>query len=120
MKSVNLENNALAAANLGLRKNSQLRGLDSLRFLAALWVVFSHFGFIPLPTVLLTSTGVTRMVVNLYLCSFFSGLAAVMVFFVISGIVIHAPYSEGSNPKLIPFLVRRYLRILLPLLVAVA
>jgi len=48
------------------------------------------------------------------------GPAAVIVFFVISGFCIHFPFREGGRPLLLGFLARRYLRIVLPVIVAVA
>ena len=47
----------------------------------------------------------------------FNGPAAVIVFFVISGFCIHYPFREkGSRLEVPTFLIRRYVRILIPLL----
>lgn len=100
------------------RPRAHLRGLDSIRFLAALWVVLSHVGAFPLPPQVANAHGAIRVFVGLYHCAF-DGPAAVMVFFVISGIVIHTPYADGE--ALVPgrFLLRRLLRIGAPLIGAV-
>lgn len=48
----------------------------------------------------------------------FSGVSAVMVFFVVSGFCIHYPYASGRSFQLAPFYLQRLMRIALPLLVA--
>lgn len=48
----------------------------------------------------------------------FAGVAAVMVFFVISGFCIHWPYLHGRPPRLGAFYLQRFVRIGLPLAVA--
>jgi len=50
----------------------------------------------------------------------FNGPAAVIVFFVISGFCIHYPQSKGGKINVLEFLTRRYIRILIPLLVCMA
>jgi len=47
-----------------------------------------------------------------------SGPAAVVVFFIISGFCIHFPYSGGAAFRAAPYLIRRYLRIGIPMAVA--
>jgi peptidoglycan/LPS O-acetylase OafA/YrhL len=95
-----------------------VRGLDSLRFVLALIVFLSHldnhiaiflksFG-----NAFLNFLGIA--VNHLYL-----GPGAVVAFFIISGFVIHYPFKDKAlNVK--QFLVRRWVRISLPLLVALA
>lgn len=95
----------------------RVHGLDALRLVAALWVVLSHVGtprFLdaldhgsPLVFALRGALGVL-----------FCGPAAVMVFFVISGFCIHYPYAGRVPFKLMPYLVRRYIRIGLPMAAA--
>ena len=46
------------------------------------------------------------------------GIAAVMGFFVISGFVIHYPYSEGKKLKIINFYTKRLVRISIPAIIA--
>ena len=48
----------------------------------------------------------------------FNGHLAVVVFFLLSGYVIHLPHARGKTLRPVEFWVRRLLRILLPLAVA--
>jgi peptidoglycan/LPS O-acetylase OafA/YrhL len=96
-----------------LSGSRNVRGLDSIRFWCALWVYFSHFGFLPLPP----TWGLPREVLGLY-NNLFCGVAAVIVFFVISGFCIHYPYAAVKKVPLGSFYVRRYIRILPPLFIA--
>jgi peptidoglycan/LPS O-acetylase OafA/YrhL len=90
-----------------------VRGLDSIRFWCALWVYFSHFGFIPVPE----NIGIPRIVTGIY-NNLFCGAAAVIVFFVISGFCIHYPTLGDEKIDLPVFYVRRYIRILCPVAAA--
>ena len=97
---------------------NRIKGLDSLRFWCALWVVVGHFGFLPLiDGVDLTHAAgrVSRAVYD----NLTSGPAAVIVFFVISGFCIHYPFRRAATVPLVPFFARRYLRILIPVAVAI-
>jgi peptidoglycan/LPS O-acetylase OafA/YrhL len=97
----------------------RIAGLDSLRFVAAMWVVIGHVGMPPLFVDLDRSRwldwGITSAYNNLV-----SGPAAVIVFFVISGFCIHYPYATGLRFSAPAFFLRRYIRIGVPLAVAVA
>jgi peptidoglycan/LPS O-acetylase OafA/YrhL len=94
----------------------RLPGIDSLRFWLALWVYFSHFGFLPFAVWIGRSTPVRNALTGMT-NNIFNGAAAVIGFFVISGLCIHYPFR--SKPvELLPFYVRRYFRILIPLGVA--
>ncbi|MGZ5581634.1 MAG: acyltransferase family protein [Usitatibacter sp.] len=94
-----------------------VRGLDSLRFVAALWVVFSHLGAAPLFQSL-DKSQVIGFVFNGLWGILFSGPAAVIVFFVISGFCIHYPNIRRVPFEVGPYLVRRYTRIGIPMLAA--
>ena len=96
--------------------SKRVSGLDTLRFFLALWVVFSHFGFVPFA--INKNNTVGKIVSGIYGNSF-SGQAAVIVFFVISGFCIHYPYRHDKKLFLIPYFSRRHLRIWLPIAVAV-
>lgn len=98
--------------------NPRLAGIDSLRFWLALWVYFSHFGFLPLSIWIGSSTPARHVLAGMT-NNIFDGAAAVIGFFVISGLCIHYPYR--SKPlELLPFYTRRYVRILIPLGAALA
>lgn len=92
----------------------RIKGLDSLRFISALWVTFYHLGSFPL------TQGVDRSKLDgkifgaLY-DSVFCGPAAVIVFFVISGFCIHLPnIKQNTEINIRNFWLRRYIRILVP------
>lgn len=91
-------------------------GLDSLRFVCALWVVFSHFGFVPLGGLLAGSSPAIVLLRGGY-NNLFCGVAAVIIFFVISGFCIHFPYRRAAAVPAAAFLARRYLRIGIPCLI---
>lgn len=90
--------------------------ISSLRFVLASWVVVGHF-FPPIlvehqhtPTLIALGALVENSV---------SGPAAVIVFFVISGFCIHFPNRNGlSVPSWKLYFMRRYVRILIPMAVA--
>lgn len=93
-------------------------GLDALRFVAALWVVFAHCGAFPLTAGLDRSNTFALVVQGVY-GNLFAGVPAVIVFFLISGFCVHFPQRNMASVPLAAFLVRRYLRIGIPLLAAV-
>jgi peptidoglycan/LPS O-acetylase OafA/YrhL len=95
-----------------------LKGLNSIRFLCALWVVFGHFGVPPLALVIDKSTTLGLVLNGIYNnCT--SGPSAVIVFFVISGFCIHYPHSERNEiPSIGAYIARRFMRILGPLAAA--
>ena len=100
-------------------KSQRVAGLDSIRAICAFWVVMSHIGGPPLLEGLDQANPLAKVVAGVY-GNLFSGPAAVIVFFVISGFCIHYPYVRSLQiPSLITYLVRRYLRIGIPLLVAI-
>jgi peptidoglycan/LPS O-acetylase OafA/YrhL len=93
-------------------------GLDGIRFVCASWVVFGHFGFAPF------TQGIDRshplgLAVSVLFNNLFSGPAAVIVFFVISGFCIHYPFRDGHPIPLRAYYTRRYLRVLIPMAAAI-
>jgi peptidoglycan/LPS O-acetylase OafA/YrhL len=101
-----------------LRSPGRVRGLDSLRFFAALWVVFAHVSWLPVMATLDRAEPFERALRGLW-GNLFCGVAGVMVFFVISGFCIHYPQVIGKPFKLLPFYTLRFLRIGIPLGAAV-
>lgn len=99
---------------------ARIRGLDSIRFLAALIVMFAHTGQPPLRAGIDTHTLAGRALDGL-LGNISSSAAAVIAFFVISGFCIHYAHA-GTNriESLGEYYARRYFRILIPALVAIA
>ena len=80
-------------------KDNHIAGLDSLRFVAALWVVFSHMGCFPLTEGIDRHNPVGFFIHAVY-GNLFPGPAAVMVFFVISGFCIHFPFRDAPRFEL--------------------
>ena len=95
----------------------RLLGLDALRFFAALWVVMRHGAMPPLTT----GAGqgdLAQSVARIWNGSI-SGPAAVIVFFVISGFCIHLPYARGKKFDLGEYVLRRFVRVVLPMVAAI-
>lgn len=100
-------------------KSQRVAGLDSIRAICAFWVVMGHIGAPPLLEGLDEANPIAKVVAGIY-GNLWSGPAAVIVFFVISGFCIHYPYASSLRiPALNTYLVRRYLRIGIPLIVAI-
>ena len=98
----------------------RVAGMDSIRFIAALWVAFYHLGFSSTFS-LSERVSLEQKILGAALDSVFCGPAAVIVFFVISGFCIHFPYRNGRKElEAGTFLLRRYIRILVPLLICIA
>jgi len=98
----------------------RIGGMDTIRFFCALWVIFGHLGFIPLPQGFCEEGqgAVCWIFLNAYK-SLFSGPAAVIVFFVISGFCVHYTACDTPRSGWPTYYLRRYLRIGLPVLAAV-
>jgi peptidoglycan/LPS O-acetylase OafA/YrhL len=101
-----------------INKQPRISGLDTFRFIAALWVVFCHCGSFPLADGLDRASAVGLRIQGFY-NNLFPGVPAVTVFFVISGFCIHYPYRGANTFELWPYLTRRYIRIGIPLIAAV-
>jgi len=98
---------------------SHLPALDSLRLLAAIWVAMSHGARFPVEAVLDVQTLFGKVVFSLN-NGIFNGVAAVMLFFVISGLVIHMPNVQTTGLNITTFYIRRLVRVVIPALVAYA
>lgn len=99
-------------------RHMRYAGLDSIRFLCALWVVISHF---PLSIEQLVDRREPFGFIFLGVYNnAFSGPAAVIVFFVISGLCIHLPHRQSLEINgLAAYYLRRLIRIALPMTAAV-
>lgn len=102
----------------GSLPTARVEGLDSIRFFAVVWVVFSHCGAPPLTEGIDRENMLALMVQGVY-GNLFAGVPAVIVFFVISGFCIHHPFRHAGSFQLLPYLLRRYVRIGLPLAAAI-
>jgi peptidoglycan/LPS O-acetylase OafA/YrhL len=95
----------------------RMAGLDTLRFVAAAVVTMGHLGVPPLLAGLERSHPIAWFISASYGVSM-NGPAAVIVFFVISGLCIHHP-SIDERPHWPRYFVRRYVRIGIPLLASI-
>ena len=92
-------------------------GLDAIRFVCALWVVFFHAGFIPFAAGF-DKVGLIGLAMHAIQSNLFYGSAAVVVFFVISGFCIHYPNRERLETSWPAYFIRRYLRVVIPMIAA--
>ena len=99
-------------------KNERIKGLDSIRFLCAVFVLFAHLGLL-LPTNVISLNPRLFFYLQKFLDCLFNGPAAVIIFFIISGFCIHYPFVFAKNIKIIPFYIKRLLRISLPAMLMV-
>jgi peptidoglycan/LPS O-acetylase OafA/YrhL len=100
-------------------RSPRVAGLDSLRFVLALWVVFSHFGFVPVAPLERATDGPLLYARGVY-HNLFCGPAAVIVFFLISGFCIHHQYRRDAIRSYATYYTRRYVRIVIPMVAAIA
>ena len=98
-----------------MRETRHLAGLDTLRCVCALWVALHH-GARPRIALWLGLPPVYRD----WNAIAYDGVAAVIVFFVISGLCVHYPYARSGHCPLPSFFARRFLRIGIPLAVVAA
>jgi peptidoglycan/LPS O-acetylase OafA/YrhL len=100
------------------RATDRVRGLDSIRFICAMWVFFGHGAAPPVSEAVGRDSSMALIVRGLY-DNIWNGPAAVVVFFVISGFCIHFPLAETRKGlNLLEFYSRRFLRLLIPVGVA--
>jgi peptidoglycan/LPS O-acetylase OafA/YrhL len=101
------------------RATDRVGGLDSLRFVCAMWVFFGHGAAPPLVDAFSKDSRSGLIIRGLY-NNLWNGPAAVIVFFVVSGFCIHYPFAETlKRPHLLEFYSRRFLRLLIPVAVAI-
>lgn len=95
-----------------MKLNNRLVGIDSLRYILALWVFFTHGGR---PPFFEGSDGLFNSISKLY-GWMINGQAAVIGFFIISGLCIHHPNIEKNKINLGSFYAARFLRLSLPVI----
>ena len=96
-----------------IKSKSWIAGLDTIRFFLAFIVVLSHSNVVgPIKLLFLDKVYVRGA---LALFGHPPGIAAVIAFFIISGIVIHFPYRDGKVINIKEFYTKRVLRILIPM-----
>ncbi len=89
--------------------------LDALRFILALWVAIGHYGMFPLFAGADQSSALGRFLTHAW-SSIVFGTPAVIVFFLISGFCIHFPFRAKTKLPVARFYLRRYTRILIPVI----
>jgi peptidoglycan/LPS O-acetylase OafA/YrhL len=89
---------------------THIRGINSLRFVAALWVAAAHGAWLPLRQ-LFQGGGPLSHAISQANDVAFNGSAAVVVFFLVSGFCIHLPFVRAERIEVREYLVRRYVRI---------
>jgi peptidoglycan/LPS O-acetylase OafA/YrhL len=99
-----------------MKESRRILGLDTMRFVAALWVLISHLN-LPFPPHIGGPAALDKLYRG-FCGNIVSGPAAVIVFFVISGFCIHYPLRGVERFPLPAYFARRYLRIGIPLIVA--
>lgn len=95
-----------------------VRGLDTFRFLAASVVVAGHGAWIPFDGFAGKTSGPFKLIAGLW-NSLPNGTLAVCIFFFISGFCIHFPNVAKERVAILPFWVKRGLRIGIPLIVVI-
>lgn len=90
-------------------------GLNSIRFILAFIVVLFHCEN-PVQEYLRDSSIKLFQYAGMFMAVAFSGVAAVIAFFIISGFVIHYPNRDGIR-DIKKFYLKRFIRVLGPLLV---
>ncbi len=91
----------------------RIKGLDTLRFICAFIVLVGHCG---IPKVY---NNITDYIVYKFTSLCFEGAPAVIIFFIISGFCIHYSRLQSKNFSLANYYLSRYIRILLPMYVAI-
>jgi peptidoglycan/LPS O-acetylase OafA/YrhL len=104
--------------SLGTESIKRLDELDSLRGLAALTVVFSHFRWLGLADRTLGLSPHQTRIADFVLMPVSAGTEAVILFFVLSGFVLSIPAVDLRAHKYSVFIVRRVFRIYLPYIAA--
>jgi len=133
---VNVENLQMACVEVGARYAADMhesatgsgvtkisphfvRGLDTFRFLAASVVAAGHGAWIPFNRLVGEAHGPLKVAGGVW-DSLPNGTLAVCVFFFISGFCIHFPNVAKERVAVVPFWIKRGLRIGIPLVVIVA
>ncbi len=105
-----------AAASDPTRRITHMQGIDSIRYVCAIWVVLNHLYESAHSSAFDHGLG---KLVGAILGAAFSGPAAVIVFFVISGLCIHFPYRHGEKLDYFSYYMRRYLRVGIPMVIVI-
>jgi peptidoglycan/LPS O-acetylase OafA/YrhL len=100
-------------------ESRRLYQLDSLRGIAALCVVLNHLALLWMDEALGRMSASFRGFVAMLLQPISAGHEAVILFFILSGLVLSIPAQQGDAQPYPAFLVRRIFRIYFPYLIAI-
>ena len=103
---------------MNVDSTKRLDELDSLRGLASLSVVLSHFKLLWLGDAMLNSSQLSRKILIVLAYPFSAGYEAVILFFILSGFVLAIPAIDSRAQTYPVFITRRIFRIYMPYLVA--
>jgi peptidoglycan/LPS O-acetylase OafA/YrhL len=106
------------AIDHGVQPKRVAHGLDTLRFISAMWVAFYHGARFPVDRFIEPTSAFNKFLL-LVGNTTWNGTAAVVVFFVISGFLIHGGNVGKQKVDLPSFWMRRGIRIIVPLTVTV-
>jgi peptidoglycan/LPS O-acetylase OafA/YrhL len=101
-------------------ESRRLYQLDSLRGVAALCVVFHHLLWLWKDETLNKSYGSLRGLIDILTQPISAGHEAVILFFILSGLVLSIPALQGKPQTYPVFVMRRVCRIYFPYLIALA
>jgi peptidoglycan/LPS O-acetylase OafA/YrhL len=97
-----------------------IAGVDTIRFVAAMWVAFSHGAQFPVDQFVHKTSSLLGLVIVGVSHVVYSGIDAVVVFFLISGLCIHYPNVGAKRVDPLKFIPRRLVRVGIPLIGAIA
>ena len=104
---------------MGFEPTKRLDELDSIRGLAALSVVFSHYTQFWRDEVMFGSSHSSRELFTYLVYPFSAGREAVILFFILSGFVLSIPAINSRAQTYPVFITRRVFRIYVPYLIAI-
>ncbi|MEH4986606.1 acyltransferase [Enterobacter asburiae] len=102
----------------------KLHHVDGLRGIACLMVVFSHLALIFYPGLhdsnLINNNQFVNFIFNSPLSFFYSGTAAVFIFFTLSGFILSHAFMNGKDllENITPMVTKRYFRLAIPAVVS--
>lgn len=97
----------------------RIKGLDSIRFVCALWVFFGHGAAPEIPNPF-PDGSIAEFALRGFYNNLWSGPSAVIIFFIISGFCIHFPFAGSDKPvPLKQFYSRRFIRLCIPVAIAI-
>ncbi|MFC4233177.1 acyltransferase family protein [Parasediminibacterium paludis] len=110
-----IKNNNIMNLKISITPLKRIVGIDQLRYLFAFWVLIMHGGLLPFFEGNDGNNSINT--INKIYGWSINGEAAVIGFFIISGLCIHYPNVARKKLQIIPFYVARIIRLCLPLVI---